>query len=210
MNRRNFVKTAVSLSTIPLLGVVPSAASPKPIDKYDDPYYGNTFKTPYSVFTVREIEMMCRKMGWNHIEHFKRKWPDQAPQNYMCRCDSGYFDDKNGKEFMTTTTMRTTWWLISPYDKGSKEELMSSLTSTEDNGLVHYWYPCHGRRDYYFYDVTIQNIGKYDAWECKKLYPESPEPNEYAVRNHGRIIGHLILSHAGIGKIDGVLWSHAK
>jgi len=176
-------------------------------DKYEDPNYGNTFKTSNSVFTVREIEMMCREMEWNHIENYFKKYDDQKPPYWLCRMGSGYFHDRLGNEYLTYGTSRTSWWEILPSRtdyKERKEELRKWLISKEPTGAIYRWYANPENREYYLYDVVLENPWVHDSKELAKLLKNKPEENH--PESDGQKHYYLVLFHMAVGKTDRTAW----
>lgn len=188
MNRRNFISSMVTLPVIPMIG----NASLKKSDKYEDPNYGNWFKTPNSKFTMREIEMLCREMGWHHIEIFDKKYDSQTPPYYSFSPGVGYFTAWNGKQYHTINTFRMQWFDFSAWNTVLKNELREVLKCDIS---TRYGNP---KREYYLYDVVLIDVEPYDVIGWCKLLKE--EPTEEALQSQGKPIGKLIYYHLGIDK----------
>jgi len=199
MNRRKFLN---SLAVVPVVPLVTSTSFAKK-DKYDDPDYGQWWKTVDSVFTVREIEMMCREWGWHHVEKFHKKYDYfDTPQHWVCQAGVGAFTGVDGNEYMTQNTFRTTWYETHPYDRKAKEKFKPFLKKIAGD---YYW---KGKREhYYFYDVLFPRNQYYvhDAyhdWDGKDIKDPSPESIEW----HGKKIYNVILYHMGV--TNGKMWSY--
>lgn len=201
MNRRNFLGNLSILPTIPFIGSTEVLSKDKAsTDKYSDPNYGNTFKTLDSIYTVREIEMMCREWGWIHVESFIRRYEDGNDQNWICQAGVGYFIGIDGNEYCTDNTYRTQWTRINLYNKKEKDEFKPILKRIAGD-----YYGKH-REHYYFYDVLMpqQDYYTYDAyknWDGSAIENPSKESLEW----HGKLIHNIILYHMGVS--HGKMWA---
>lgn len=199
MKRRAFLKSCLLAPAAPI--AVASTES-KPVDKYDDPDYGNWWKTADSIFTQREIEMMCREWGWIHVEKFHKKYGDH-PHHWICQAGVGYFTGIDGNEYATQNTFRTMWYETNPYDTKAKEEFKPFLKSIAGDYYGRY------RDHYYFYDVILpkEQYHVYDAYK----YVLTGRRDWYSVdgiEDHGKKIYRVILFHMGVS--HGKMWAYNR
>jgi hypothetical protein len=202
MNRRKFLRTSVGLSAVPLV-IATTVVASKPVDKYDDPYYGNTWKTTDSIFTVREIEMFCREWGWHHVEHHTKSYAGLMPQNWVCQAGIGRFIGVDGNEYWTHNTFRTQYDRISPYGEKAKEDFKKFLKTIAGD------YYFKGKREhYYFYDVLMPPgdyvHDAYHEWNGKEV----KTPSKESLESHGKKYGKVILYHMGVS--HGKMWGYIK
>lgn len=185
MKRREFLKSCLLAPAAP---IAVASTEPKPVDKYDDPDYGVYYKTPFSIYTAREIEMMCREWGWFHVESFIPIFEGHKPPYLICKHGTGKFLARNKRQYYMATTFRT----CHNYPDGSEqyEKFKDTLKWAAGN----YWKPY---RDYYFYDVMF---------EPHYTTIANAEWN----KNREEVSCRVILSHIGIGKKDGEPWGTSE
>lgn len=196
MNKRNFLKTGLVGG---LFSIVTPSVIAKP-DKYQDPNYGHTFKTQDSVFTVREIEMMCREWGWIHVENFVPFFKDHQPPYFICREGVGKFVGVDGNNYHMWVTFRTQWYSVSPYHPHEKREFKTFLKKIAGD------YYGRNREHYYFYDVLMPRDQYYvhDAYKDIATGEKIENPSKESMEVHGKRFHNVYLHHLGV--TDGKSW----
>lgn len=185
MNRRKFIAaTSLMLPGVTLLGDLPTISE---------------YKTPYSVFTIDEIDEFCNEWGWIHVKEFikNKNNPDHEYPYYIGALGCGRFQGVDGNEYMIHNTFRSTWIGDIKNDPANKSEFKTFLKSIAGD------YYGRRREHYYFYDVMLIGGDPYDCYEFKK-FDKDYEPNEYALNYHGKPHYGVTLLHMGVS--HGKMW----